>query len=168
MLPVLRKSHGLQRMWDATYQVLGLTGTQLQQWSCNMMLRLPQLTAACLTLHVTRHTSHVTRHTSHVTRHTSHVTRHTSHVPDVIASIVDQQPPLPHGLDAGGSILQYVEYITSRNQQEQEELQQNEADTVADDAGQVTAYIKGGVAGWKEQDASALAFDDAVERTMQL
>ena len=35
---------------------------------------------------------------------------------DVIASIVEQQPPLPHGLDGAGSILQYVEYMSGKNQ----------------------------------------------------
>ena len=86
---------------------------------------------------------------------------------DVIASIVEQQPPLPHGLDGAGSILQYVEYMSGEIQkQQQQQQQQAELHTVAEGEEHVTAYIKGGVADWQGQAQPDA--DDAVERTMQL
>ena len=100
--------------------------------------------------------------------------RHCAHFTgaDIIACIVEQQPPLPHALDGGGSILQYVEYMSGKNQQQQQQQQQQqrqqqaELHTVAEGEEHVTAYIKGGVAGWQGQAQPDA--DDAVERTMQL
>ena len=97
-------------------------------------------------------------------------------VADIIACIVDEQPPLPQGLHASGSILQYVEYMTrnQRQEQEQQEQQQQEQqqeghdEDAAEGQDRVAAYIKGGVAHWQEQGTGTGSVADALERTLQL
>ncbi len=91
---------------------------------------------------------------------------------DVIACIVDGQPPLPQGLDGCSDVAHYVEFMTGHQQQEHEVEQEVEEEDGEEDGGheggeRVAAYIKGGVVGWQGgQDQGA--FDDALERTLQL
>jgi hypothetical protein len=86
---------------------------------------------------------------------------------DIIACIVEQQLPLPPGLDGGGSILQYVEYMSGSSQQQQQQLEHQQGpQTDAEGDEHVTAYIKGGVTGW--QGEAQLDVDVSVERIMLL
>ncbi len=111
-----------------------------------------------------------------------YATRVVTVLADIIASIVDEQPLLPEGLHASGSILQYVEYMTrnqrqeqqqkEKKQEEQEQQQQQghdeDAECAAEGQDRVAAYIKGGVAHWQEQGTGADSVADALERTLQL
>jgi hypothetical protein len=84
--------------------------------------------------------------------------------------MMDQQPPLPEGLDASGSMLHYVQYMTSRQQQQQQQQHQQheEGGVCAEDTEAIAAYIKGGVGAWAGEEQGAHAFDSAFERTLQL
>jgi hypothetical protein len=85
---------------------------------------------------------------------------------DIIASVMDAQPPLPQGLDGGASILQYVEFMMGRNQQQQQIEQYEAAADPPEVSDAVAAYMKGGVAAWQPHPSPA--FDEAIERTMML
>ena len=88
---------------------------------------------------------------------------------------MDEQAPLPPGLDGSGSILQYVEFMTMQLRQEEQEEQEEEEEVLEDgeeDAshgggGRVAAYIKGGVSGWQGGQTEP-ASNEAIERTLQL
>ncbi len=74
---------------------------------------------------------------------------------------MDGQPPLPQGLNGGASILHYVQFLMGGDV-----TQDEAAEDLPQDTEVVSAYIKGGVAAWQGQLATAV--DDAVERTMLL
>ena len=78
---------------------------------------------------------------------------------------MDEQPPLPDGWENGGSVLDYVQYMKDKQQQQHQEL----ITDIAEDGQRIAAYIKGGAAGWQEREERETAESHAVfERTLQL